>query len=220
VQPEGAFHMHRVTFDSNIAACFTSGQALFTSGYGTIANCSFLGHNASVTTIVANGYIQWACPLGTWMNRTATFWGSFNTSIRCLDDCSAGFISTNPFSSTPKCGKICPAGYYCPKATFTPIACPTGKYQPEPGARSPNNCIPVVLSRSKPCILLSLLAAAHKHSGLLARSALLVHTMTARPPPVASHVLQANCQRRRERKSATFVRAAASALWRTPQACA
>ena len=46
---------------------------------------------------------------------------------------------TNPTDGIE--GRICPAGYYCPKGTITPIACPIGKYNPAVGKIAISDCL-------------------------------------------------------------------------------
>ncbi|KAJ8368244.1 hypothetical protein SKAU_G00082720 [Synaphobranchus kaupii] len=53
--------------------------------------------------------------------------------------CSAGFYCPPNFSSTSPLAFLCPKGHYCTEGSGHPLPCPTGEYQPNPGA---SGCIP------------------------------------------------------------------------------
>ncbi|XP_064159371.1 SCO-spondin [Anguilla rostrata] len=53
--------------------------------------------------------------------------------------CSDGFYCPPNFSSASPLGFLCPKGHYCPLGSGHALPCPTGEYQPNPGA---SGCIP------------------------------------------------------------------------------
>lgn len=62
------------------------------------------------------------------------------------DDCWPGYVcignatKPNPTILKKDGGMICPAGFYCPKKSYTAIACPLATYNDEEGAGFLNMC--------------------------------------------------------------------------------
>lgn len=63
-------------------------------------------------------------------------------------DCTPGYVclgSTNQMRPTNRDtdnGYICPAGNYCPVASYEETKCPIGTFNMHPGAESVDECIP------------------------------------------------------------------------------
>lgn len=127
--------------------CTTDGLTTYTSPTNCPAGfyCSPLGDKTAgdKTGVCTTGYycplnsaLPIDCPGGHYCDGGATF-----------TKCSAGYYCTtratqaNPTTAVEG-GGICPAGYYCPLGSDSPIACPPGTYNPSTLGQSLSNCLP------------------------------------------------------------------------------
>lgn len=131
-----------------------SGYVCATSAVVTPSNCG-AGNYCPLGTIIPE-----LCPVGTYSaalnlpdSRSCTkcptgfYCGSKGmTSVGAdSEKCDAGFYciegATRPDPTDGITGMICPAGGYCLKGATSVSSCPSGKYNPEEGAKVSDSCI-------------------------------------------------------------------------------